>query len=201
LLIELQLDERKKIEMGRAVQAHIHKLEAFPPLPSNSQKKSADNWQSVGETTKKAVPSTGKTIRLVSTNRMASDPSKNPLGLSGFGTGIGRSPASTKKEKAVMPQAGFNQAAASGTGTSVASTASSATPSHVDESQFPSLPGSKPKAAPTPTVKSSANAFAAVDLDDDGSFVVGAQQQQSAAESSAGAGKKKAKRQVVLRFG
>lgn len=202
LLIELQLDERKKIEMGRAVQAHNHKLEAFPPLPSNSQRKQADSWHGGGETstgTKKVVPSTGKTIRLVSSNRMSSDPSKNPLGLGGFGTGINAS--AKKKEKAVMPQAGFNQAAASGTGIVVASTASVPVPSLVDESQFPALPGTKPKPVVKPAPIASANAFAAVDLDDDGSFVVGAQQQPPSTENSITSGKKKTKRQVVLRFG
>lgn len=208
LLIELQLDERKKVEMSRAVQAHVHKLEAFPPLPATRRAAAAgaagDSWNYTGEA-KKVVPSTGKTIRLVSTNRMTSaDPSKNPLGLSGFGAGIGRAPGK-KKEKAVMPQAGFSQAAAAGTGTAMASVAPIAVPGAppVDEAQFPSLPGSKAKGKPStrPPLAPTANAFAAVDLDDDdGNFVVGGAASPTLDASSSG-GKKKSKRQVVLRFG
>jgi len=205
VIVELQLETGKRMEMERAFRAHAQRMEAFPPLPSSGPNNGQSSFHSASGS--RIVP-VGKTVRLVTTTFLTPhDPSKNPLGGPGsFGAGIGRPTSSSSKKKIIPNPVGFSQAAAAGTGNSTASTVTSSyVPAGppVDEKQFPALPGTAPKAkakGQTHQHVASSNAFARTADDDDGAFVVGEILDPNALAANAG-GKKKNKRQVVMRFG
>lgn len=196
-LVELQLDGYKTGEMNNAFKSHLHKLDAFPPLPPGvgapSKHTTATGSPTIGRM------GHGKTVRLVSQRGPGVDPSKNPLGLGSFGTGRGSSAGSKKKQAPAAPP-GFSQAAAAGTGTAMASVAShapKAAASRLDDAQFPSL--LLPKSTPAPQAPAlPTTSFITADEDD--SFTIGASSQPAGGDQLAEA-KKKTKRQVVLRFG
>lgn len=208
-LIELQLDSMKRNDMSVSFRGHLFKLEAFPPLPptagssSTNPRPAEPSYLSGSKPAIKLSPS-AKPIRLISNRNPVVDPTKNPLGISGFGTGrITKSatPSISKKTGNVAAPPGFSQAAAAGTGTAMSSvTLQPVNPAkHLDESQYPSLPSSKPSAQadlPAP----SSNAFAS-GFEGDDEFVIGAGEKPGSSPTTDTSTKKKTKRQVVLRFG
>ena len=196
VLIELQLDGGKRVAMSTSFKNHVHKLEAFPPLPVTQTKSMSTRTPPTTASGVPRAPTVGtggfKTVRLVSGYNRSTD--KNPLGLSGFGTGIGRPAPKSTKSKPVIP--GFSQAAATGTGKPQASPiAVKSKPSvPIDEIQFPALPSD---ASPSKVAVSE-------DFEGEENFVIGGGVKSDPLDSvgpSNGGTKKKTKRQVVLRFG
>lgn len=208
MIIELQLDERKKVEMTAAYRTYLHKLEAFPPLPQTQSVSSVRTSAHPAANPPRIIRLAGpapKPVRLVS-GGAPFDPTKNPLGLIG-GIGSAAKSTGTKPKKTVAPP-GFSQAAAAGSGATMTldtKAPSQSGPSglqHFDEEQFPSLLETSPKKQPVATPVPIGNAFAP---DDSGarpdSFIIG-QDAPVEDESAPAAGKKKKKKgQLVFRYG
>jgi hypothetical protein len=216
MIIELQLDERKKVEMTAAYRTYLHKLEAFPPLPQTHHHHHhhhpvGSSGRTVNGSAPRVVRLAGpapKPVRLVS-GGAPFDPTKNPLGLIG---GIGSTAKSTSnKPKKSLALPGFSQAAAAGSGATMTLDTKAPNQSgpsglqHFDEEQFPSLLETSPRKQPSQSAASLGNAFAP---DDSGarpdSFIIGQDAPAAAAaeEAPSAAGRRKKKKgQLVFRYG
>lgn len=212
ILIDLELDAQKRMQLGSAIRVHLQRIAAFPPLPMTPEpdylrSRSGLTLRASTPTTSKSAPGDATVLRIKPTpkstvyNRgLVVDPSRNPLALLGA-TGKISSGRSTKSVKSQPPS--FRQAIATSSSTAIVEDSNDRLKTIINENEFPSLSGQQsPTQSSTPSGTSD-NIFASSgDRDEPESFTIGeATSGKGTTEVTASKSGKKKKGQVVLRYG
>ncbi|PJF18377.1 hypothetical protein PSACC_01790 [Paramicrosporidium saccamoebae] len=218
ILVDLQLDTHKRMQLTSAINAHLSKIASFPPLPASAEPEYLAR-RNTGRTPVYSGASTSapSVLRIKPSTRTTSyaasssvDPTRNPLALLGASGSLSRSTGGTshgKKTSAVPPS--FRVAVATSSSVGIVDDAKGRVRSTLTEEDFPSLLS---HSTPSPTPPSD-NIFAnSEDRNEPESFFIGSSANAEDFESrkdnvfsgvttTGNAKMKKKKGQVFLRYG